>query len=368
MTTNILIPDGDSIWTLPVIKCLAFRRDFKVFILSSKKWTAAKCSRSKFYYKYYPKTDQESWLEIINKEIESNAIDVVIPISEIESQFFIKNSNSIVAKAKVIPLASNLDFETATYKNRLGAFCEENQIAYPKSRHFDNADDFFTRGNELKYPVLLKPVHDLGGNGIVLFDSQKELEIFVSNKKETNDSFFIQEFIDGHDIDCSVLCLNGEILTYTIQKGFLLGNNPFAPSHGIEFMDNKEVLEITKLLMKALNWSGIAHLDLRYDKIRECYLIIEVNARFWGTIEASRMANINFPVLLCDLTMGKNISHTEFKSFKYLSFKGLLKHIIKHPVYAFDIRSILQSTEAKSVLNDPLPTLYNLREWVGRKF
>lgn len=368
MSTNILIPDGESIWTLPVIKCLAFRRDFRVFILSSKKWTAAKCSRSKFYYKHYPKADRESWLAIVNKEIESNAIDVVIPISEIESQFFIKNSHSLVANAQVIPLASNVNFETATYKNRLGTFCEENHIAYPKSILFDNANDFFNKGGELKYPVLLKPVHDLGGNGIVLFDSQKELEIFVSSKTETNDSFFIQEYIEGHDIDCSVLCLNGDILTYTIQKGFLLGNNPFSPSHGIEFLDNKELLEITKRLMKALNWSGIAHIDLRYDKVRECYCIIEVNARFWGTIEASRMANINFPVLLCDLTMGKNISHTEFKSIKYLSFKGLLKYIIKHPVYAFDVKSILQSTEAKSVLKDPLPTLFNLSEWVVKKF
>ncbi|MCK7591678.1 ATP-grasp domain-containing protein [Subsaxibacter sp. CAU 1640] len=364
--THILIPDGDSTWALPVIKCLAFRTDYKIFVLSAKENTAAKFSKTTSYYKYYPKSYDNSWLNILNQEIESKSIDVVLPIAEPECLFLIQNKHLLSDIAKVIPMASIDNFETAIDKNKLGIFCEQHQIAYPKSQAFSNSKDFISNGNHLTYPLLIKPLHDKGGNGIIKFDDKTKFEKFI-HENFKNNSFFAQEFVEGYDIDCSVLCDNGKVLTHTIQKGFLTGKNPYSPYIGIAFLQNDEVLELTKKLMEALNWSGVAHIDLRYDKKRGEYKILEVNARFWGSVEASRIANINFPVLICDYVSGKAITHQSYNPISYLRFRGLIKYISKHPSYIFYLRSILKSTEAKSVLKDPLPTIYKFREWLGRK-
>ncbi len=366
-STNILIPDGSSTWALPVIKCLAFRPDFKIFVLSNVKRTAAKYSNSISYYKFYPPCDDDTMLQIINDEIEKNDIDIVMPIAEVAAQFFIKYSSNISPRTKVIPMASLHHYQIAIDKNKLGVFCDQHNIPYPKSMFFENEKDFLQNGNVLTYPVLIKPLHDKGGNGIVLFESNLELGGYISENTEL-ESFFIQEYIKGYDIDCSVLCLNGKILAHTIQKGFLSGPNPYAPHIGIEFLKNDEVLDITQQLVSALNWSGVAHVDLRYDEQHKRYNILEVNARFWGSIEASRIAQVNFPVLICDLTLGHNIELTSYKPIKYLRFRGLLKYIGQHPSYIFYFSSILQSTEAKAVIKDPLPTLYKFTEWLKRQF
>lgn len=364
---HILIPDGNSTWALPVIKCLAARDDFKIYVLSTKKRTPVKYSKTTFYYKYYPQTDDVSWLKILNEEIEANHIKLVLPIAEPQSLFLIQNINDISKQAKVVPLASQYAFETAIDKYKLGIFCETHQIPYPKSKKIKNYQDYADNGHSLNYPLLIKPLHDKGGNGIVLFRTPEKLReyLFESHNPE---GLFIQEYIEGYDIDCSVLCRDGKILTHTIQKGFLSGINPYAPYLGIEFLENDEVLKLTGHLMADLNWSGVAHIDLRYDLNSKSYKILEVNARFWGSVEASKESNINFPVLVCNLALGNDVIHIPYEPIQYLRFRGLLKFIKQHPSYIFNIKSILNSTEAKAVLKDPLPTLYKFIEWCGRQF
>ena len=87
---NILIPDGNSTWAMSVISCLSDINSYQIFVLSSKKRTAAKYSRHISYYKYYESTLDKAWLDIINTEIHSNQISVVIPIAEKAIRFFYK--------------------------------------------------------------------------------------------------------------------------------------------------------------------------------------------------------------------------------------------------------------------------------------
>ena len=54
---------------LSFINCLAEQSDIRLFVLSNKKRTATKFSRYTDYYKFYPKADDASWVNIINKEI-----------------------------------------------------------------------------------------------------------------------------------------------------------------------------------------------------------------------------------------------------------------------------------------------------------
>jgi predicted ATP-grasp superfamily ATP-dependent carboligase len=50
--------------------------------------------------------------------------------------------------------------------------------------------------------------------------------------------------------------------------------------------------------MDALKWHGPAQVEWIYDRINDEYKLIEINPRFWGTLELSIEAGINFPKLL----------------------------------------------------------------------
>lgn len=364
---NVLIPDGNSTWALSVINCLSNNPDYKLFVLSDKKRTGTKYSKNTAYYKYYTSTSNKEWIALISKEVEAQNISVIIPIAENEIRFFIKNSHLLPKSVKVIPLPEFNDFETAINKHQLSVFLDQHNLPHPRFKHLKNLESYSNDTFGLQFPILIKPLHEKGGDGILKFENHSKFEKYI-NKHPNFEELFIQEYIDGYDIDCSVLCLNGEILTHTIQKGNLRGHNAFAPQLGFKFLNNEELFSVVKKLMHGLNWSGVAHIDLRFDEKVKDYKVIEINARFWGSIEGSKFAGINFPDLAIQLAMNNEIQTTEYKEIEYMRLKGVLKTLKRRPSFLFNKNFLLNNSETKSFLTDPMPTCYKFVEWLQRRF
>ncbi|WP_323788749.1 ATP-grasp domain-containing protein [Psychroserpens sp.] len=364
---HVLIPDGNSTWALAVMNCLSDNSDYKLHVLSDKKRTPSKFSKHTSYFKYYKRTTNNDWLDIVSKEVETNSISIIIPIAEEAFRFFINYTHLLPNSVKVIALPEINNFETAINKHQLSCFLNAHNLPHPKYNHFDDFQSFSEKGLKLQFPVLMKPLHEKGGDGILKFENQKKLDTFLKQHSDFSE-LFIQEFIEGYDIDCSVLCLNGEILTHTIQKGNLKGHNSFAPQLGFEFFHNEELFLVIKQLMKALNWSGVAHVDLRYDTKTKTYKVIEINARFWGSVEGSKFAGINFPDLAIQLAMTNDIETQQFNEIEYMRLKGILKTIKRKPSFLFNKNFMLNNSEVKSFLKDPIPTCYRFVEWLERKF
>lgn len=358
---NILIPSGHSPWTIPTINCLSFNSNYKLFLLSAKKHTAAKYSRYISYYKFHHKMNNDlDKIYIINQEVERHNISIIIPLEEEENIFFIKNSNKISSLAKIIPLSSLSSYETAINKWKLNGFLQQKNIPNPLSLNYPSKDFLKKVEDDFHFPVLIKPSNSEGGKGIVKFNTKSEFEAYFNGN--IRDEFLLQEYVEGYDIDCSVLCLSGEILTHTIQRGSILANNPYAQQLAIEFLDNNEVYIIVKKLMLALDWSGVAHIDLRYNKNSDEYNVIEINGRFWGSMEASRMAGINFPNLICELALGKDVVHKEYEHIKYMRWKGFLKNLKNNFFSIFNFGLIINNTGAIAVLKDPMPSMFKIKE------
>lgn len=363
---NVLIPSGHSSWALPVINCLSYYSKFRIFLLSAKKRYAAKFSRHIAYHKFYPGlNDVNDKINIINEEISQNSISIVIPLDEEEIIFFINNSSKFFQAAKIIPLPSITSYKNAIEKSRLNIFLNDSGIQTPNTINFPSNNFLINVEKNLSFPVLIKPSIGQGGEGIFKINTFNE---FKRVFKEKQGEFILQEYIDGFDIDCSVLCSNGEILTHTIQKCYISANNPFNQQLGVEFLDNEEVYKIVKKLMSTLDWSGVAHIDLRYDNKSKTYKIIEINARFWGSVEASRVAGINFPYLICQLTLGEEIEKQKFKHIKYLRLKGFLKKLKKNPLMLFNFKLIKNNTGFIEVIKDPMPSIFKLKEKIKVRF
>lgn len=364
---HVLIPDGHSTWALTVINCLAQNSNYKLFILSQKKRTPTKYSKYTAYYQYYNQASDEEWLDIITEEVQTNNISVIIPIAESEIRFLIKHQKYLPKSVKAIPLPEISSFETAINKLKLSKFLESRNLPHPKFKSNSNSEAISDYDLNFDFPVLIKPLHDKGGDGIQKINSKKELDQFFDTNSNEND-VLIQEYISGYDIDCSVICSNGNILAHTIQKGNLKGHNAFAPQLGFDFLNNDGIYNVVSQLMKSLNWSGVAHVDLRYDELEKDYKIIEINARFWGSVEGSKFAGVNFPDLAIQLAANGQIEKHHYKEIKFMRLKGVLKTIKRNPFFILKRKFLLNHTETKSFLRDPLPTCFRFVEWLGRRF
>ncbi|MBO6606918.1 ATP-grasp domain-containing protein [Psychroserpens sp.] len=361
---NVLIPDGDSTWAMAVIHCLCKIKDYRLFVLSNKKRTPSKYSRYTYKYSFVERTSDQLWLDVINTKVKSYNIDIIIPIAENEIMFFIENRLKILDSVKLIPMPKISAFKTASNKRALSEFCDLYKIPHPKSILTDKPEIDTLYQNDISFPILIKPLDQKGGDGIVKVNNPQDYEAIINRDMG---SMFIQEFIEGYDIDCSVLCHEGNILSYTIQRGNLKGHNDFAPQLGFDLYDNPDVLSVVNDVMSALNWSGIAHVDLRYDEKSNRYCIIEINPRFWGSIGASLNAGVNFPHLSIELALHNTVQSIQFNKGEYMRLKGVIKTIKRRPGFIFKRNYMLERTEAKSFLNDPMPTVYRFIEWSGRK-
>ncbi|OEK08549.1 hypothetical protein A8C32_03600 [Flavivirga aquatica] len=363
---SILIPDGEAPVLMIVLNCLSEARGIKIHVMSNDKDIPMKHSKNVDKFSYYPKTDSETDLiDNINKEVEKYNIDLILPIFEDSIGIILKHKNLINSIDKLALLPSYANFNIANNKGNLTKLLEKNNLPYPKSKIIEKNIPFDIK--EIRYPVLVKPVEGIGGGlGIYVYKDEKEFTEFLNSDK-FNCTYLAQDYVEGYDIDCSVLCKNGEIKAYTIQKANMHGVSKFEPQYGIEFLKEDVLYGIIKQLMKTLNWSGVAHIDMRYDKNTNEFKIIEVNPRFWGSVEASLLAGVNFPYLYCAASLNYNFDIPKYNFIKYLNMKGLIKSIKNNKSNLFKFNFILKNTPLKYSIKDPMPTLYRFNRFILRK-
>ena len=161
----------------------------------------------------------------------------------------------------------------------------------------------------------------------------------------------IQSYLKGSDTDISILAGNGEILAYAIQKN-TAEKNTFKYSKSIKFSHNEDLLRDTRAIIKDLNYSGIAHLDFRYDPINNTYQLIDFNARYWSSILGSLNAGINFPWLACQQALGISFAIPKYKDQKYFAGNNILKYLSK--------KIPLRFTELHYNFKDPFPFIIDI--------
>ncbi|MEM9361507.1 MAG: ATP-grasp domain-containing protein [Bacteroidota bacterium] len=248
-------------------------------------------------------------------------------------------------------------------KIEFSKYLKANQIPGPEFQVL--TEPFSSKDLKISCPLLSKPYTENesgSGKGIQLFKSKQELDSLFSPVEVTKKTFFVQEYIEGRDVDCSVLCLNGEILEYTIQTPILQGKSEFSPHYGVRLIRDEEVLSVTKKLMRSLNWSGVAHIDLRYDKIQGGVKVIEVNGRFWASVEASLYGGMNFPHLYIQYSLKNKIVNNGYKEIHFFNLRGTLEKIKSNPLFLLNLTKLWKVSPIKFIVKDPLPWIFGLQK------
>lgn len=187
--------------------------------------------------------------------------------------------------------------------------CEKLGLHIPKTYQPQDCKALENLGNELKFPLLIKPVDDVGGRGICKAANFEELGHFYNESSADYDhSPIIQEMVDGEDYCLSILCNKGEIVAHMAYKN--LYQYPRNCGAGVmrETVNDDPFLQPAQRLMRHLKWHGVAQFDFRWDgtATNPPYLI-EVNARFWAGLFHSVESGVDFPWMLYQLFAYDNV-------------------------------------------------------------
>lgn len=354
---NILIPDGQTSYTLSVIRCLSECKFVNIHVIySSQDNIESKYSKyisSSAYFK-----GDEDELKLVNffkHEIQKNKINVVIPLHYNTFRLFSKFSKDF-KNINVEFLVTTLEsLDEVNNKLKLTKLLNKHDISYPRT--YNNIADF---KKYMIFPLLYKPIVSLGGIGIKLVNNLDEL--FAHIKTCNTDGYILQEYINGYDIDCSVLCKKGKILAYTIQKEYMPSRKLFGPPEALEFVYEQRILELIKKLIKVVNWTGVMHVDLRYDELQGDFKVIEINPRFWGSVRASCKAGVNFPLLYCLSSLGSKFKTPEYRLVKYANYHGLKKIILAKLTFNKNKIEFPENSLINDDISDPKPMLFHLSQ------
>jgi predicted ATP-grasp superfamily ATP-dependent carboligase len=292
---TILIPDGESHFTLPVVTCLGRARGTRVHVLSTDSSARVRLSRHCHSFEAIT-ADDESRLRALRQAIRCHRPDVVLPVCETGTRLLARHREELETCVALPPLPGSTEMGD---KWRLARKLEALRISHPPTLLWTGDVGFRKRIATLPFPVLIKPRHLSGGAGIRAFSDPIVLIRFLEARPHKAMRYVVQSFVAGTDVDVSVLCRGGRVLAHATQRPIANTLQGYRPATEIEMFDHSEAEGLVRKMCEALDWSGVANIDLRIDARDGSVSVIEMNPRYWSSLLASHAAGINFPHLAC---------------------------------------------------------------------
>lgn len=325
------------------------------------------CKRRLIYSS--PVTTPDDFLKDLEDELRKESYDVVFPM-EFSTQVLLTDT----ASRPRIERYTRLPFTDANIAKKVHdkafimQYARERGFDIPTTYVIDDIEQLTKIAGEITYPALIKPRNSSGSRGIEYVKKRDVLMMLYLKVHKQYPFPIIQEYIpDGGEVYGVGLLLNfqSEIKASFVYKR--LRSHPVSggPSTLRESVKREDVREIAESLMKSLQWTGIAHVEFKIDPRDGRPKLLEVNPRFWGSLQLAIESGIDFPFLLFKLAMEDDIEpvmdYNVGVRCRWL-IPGDLLHFIKNPerlrlkpkFFDFKIKDDIIS------LSDPMPIIGRL--------
>jgi len=235
-------------------------------------------------------------------------IPVLFPMEDASLMWVARNIESVRKYAHILipPLES---LEIAQDKSRTIQIAEEIGIPYPRTWKFSKLSDFLDTVYKLQgISFVVKPRISSGSAGVI-YGNPFTPEQWKKHWEHYG-RLIIQERIpsEGHGLGVGLLMDNNNecVAQFAYER---LHEYPITggPSTDRKSIYNAVLVEQSIKLLKRLNWKGVAMVEWKLDINTGIHKLIEINPRFWGSLELSIRAGVNFPVLYAKTAIGEKV-------------------------------------------------------------
>jgi len=307
----------------------------------------------------------EKFLQDLEYELKNGKYDVVFPM-EFTTQVLLTDAKNKqrFGKYTKIPFSDADLAKKANDKAFIMKYAIENGIDIPATYFASNIEQIAEIAKKIVYPVLMKPRMSSGSRGIVKVKNENELLLSYLEVQNRYPFPIIQECIAGNETYGVGLLLNfnAEVRASFVYKR--LRTNPVwgGPSTLRESVRREDIREIAQSLLKSLKWVGIAHVEFKVDPRDGKPKLLEVNPRFWGSLQLAIESGVDFPFLLFKMAVEgdiKNVMDYNVGVRCRWLIPGDLLHFIKNPE-RFKLKPNFFDFKVKDdiiSLRDPMPIL-----------
>jgi predicted ATP-grasp superfamily ATP-dependent carboligase len=339
---RVLVTDGHFRKTLAVVRSLG-RKGVHVTVgertFLNTSFFSKYCSRRIVYPS--PKRFPDRFIEFLLTEIKKHPIDCLFPMEE-ETLLLIAKYHSEISKYTYLLIPDLPKIEFVRDKGNLIRFAENQGIPVPKTFYSlpsispsPPAGEGWVGG--IPIPSVIKPRISSGSFGMAYVDKKEDLALSYQRVHERFPLPLIQEYIPDGGGTFGLSALFDErshVKAAFIHKKLRMYPVRGGPSTLREGVEHSGIVELGLSLLKALNWVGIAMVEFKVDPRDGIPKLMEVNPRFWGSLQLAIFSDVDFPYLILKMAKGENfepvLHYTLGRRSRWLLFGDIL-HFFNNP-------------------------------------
>lgn len=377
--TSILITDVDRRKSLPIIRSLG-RAGVRVIGASAKRMTVGGLSRYCAEtvrcpdYAHDP-TGFVAWLRIF---CETARPTTFLPLEDRAIELCLAHRETWEPSTSAL-LPSQETMEVCYDKWRTLEMAREHGVPIPRSFAPESRLEVEDLARTWEGPAVVKPRKTSGSRGMRYVDGPGDLSEAWSIVDADFPRPIIQERIplDGPGLGVfTLLDDNSEVIALFGHKRLREFPVEGGPSTlRVSYRDDALIDQSLRLL-RAMGFRGVAMVEFKVDPVRGIPVLMEVNPRFWGSIQSAISAGVDFPLLYHRLAAGLAVEPTtdwEEGLYGRWLLPGDILHFLKNPS-RFRLRPSFFRFWDKRLdydivsLRDPLPMLGIVIESFRRLF
>ena len=354
----MLITDGDMKVSVPVLRSLA-KKNIETGVAATNKRAICFFSRyckNRLLYPS-PRENRDLFLKVIRKIVEKNNFDFLFPVGEWTLVPISENREKIIPHIK-LPIASREAIRRTFDKSLTLKLAIDENVPIPKSYFINSFQDLQDASKKVSYPAVIKSRWSWVWKGDkASFSRPKYVNSpheLLSAYETVHDDFpfpVIQEYIPGAAYHVGVLCSHSRLRAVCCIKEYRAipvsgGYATFRETVPLDY----RMKEYAQRLLKALDWHGVAEVEFKLDPRDSVPKFMEINGRFWGSLELAVASGVDFPYLLYRLAIDGDVrpplEYTIGVKRRWLEgdiiyISNVLKSVDAHP--GFDYPNKLQA-------------------------
>lgn len=302
----VLITDGNERSGLAVTRALGAHR-IRVIVgaetVSSLAGSSRHCADTIRYPA--PADDPHEFVECLLRAVRTQKITMLIPVTDLAAQL-IGERRAEFDQYTTVPMPALSVYETVTDKYRLMELAQELNVPIPDTRFVPDGQVLQNDHVAGGYPLIVKPGRSrvkVDGKWVAtkvhLVRNRDELEQLYRHTPYLLQSSLIQQRVEGEGQGIFALCDRGTPVALFAHRR--LREKP--PWGGVSVL--RESIELPKAmsdhavrLLQHVGWHGVAMVEFKVGRHSGTPYLMEINGRFWGSLQLACDAGVNFPLML----------------------------------------------------------------------
>jgi len=316
-----IVLDGDQRPALAITRSLG-KRGIRVTVGAETRPSLASCSRfcaGSFEYPS-PYQDPEGFFQAVLARTRGIRQAVLLPVTDVAVSEILKRRGEF-AEGIAIPFDGFDKYSLVSDKAWLVSQCRTLGLPVPRSvlsTDYESREDVIVAAKALGFPLVVKPNlsrirTETGwiGTRVRYARDEGELRDILSSELFSKVPFVLQERVQGPGVGIFLLMKDGVVLARFAHRR--LREKP--PSGGVSVLSESieppaAALDAATRLLAGVRWNGVAMVEFKIDERGGVPRILEVNARFWGSLELAVSAGVDFPYLLFRMANGERVGES----------------------------------------------------------